>query len=249
MADTTAPKQEDSVRQSKKKLAQNASTQTFLKIAEIRDNTVTLKNGGVRAVIKVSSINFNLKSEEEQNAIIYSYQGFLNTLDFPVQILIKSRKLDIDDYLDKLREKGEKQQNALLKEHTFEYIEYIAKLVEYADVMEKEFYVIVPYDPFRAQKPNILQKFFASMNPKDSYSELKKRHKEFSELKKKLTQRISSVKVGLQNCGLQVEQLNTQKLIELFYKAYNPTIARYQKIKDLNKINIETDEQKAALQG
>ena len=158
----TEKKTEESVKQSKKTAA--AGTQTFLKIAEIRDNTVVLKNGGVRGILKVSSINFNLKSEDEQNAIIYSYQGFLNTLEFPIQIVVRSKKLDIDDYLDTLRVKGDEQANPLLQQQTFEYIEYISKLVEYADIMEKEFYVIVPYDPFRAQKLNMFQKFFQNMN-------------------------------------------------------------------------------------
>lgn len=245
MADKKQTKQ-DTVRSSKKKQTAAASTQNFLKISEIRNNTLVLKNGGVRSVLKVSSINFSLKSEEEQNAIIYSYQGFLNTLDFPIQILVKSRKLDVDDYLDKLKEKGEAQQNQLLKQQTFEYIEYISKLVEYADIMEKEFFVIVPFDPYRAQNMNIFQKFFAAMNPKDSYSEVKRRHQEFKELRKKLSARTSTVRVGLENCGLRVEELETKDLIELFYKSYNPSVARYQKLKEFDKLDVRPDEEKAA---
>lgn len=236
----------ETVKASQKKQADATSTQNFLKISEIRNNTIVLKNGGVRSVLKVSSINFNLKSEEEQNAIIYSYQGFLNTLDFPIQILVKSRKLDVDDYLDKLKDKGEKQENTLLKEQTFEYMEYIAKLVEYADIMEKEFYVIVPFDPYRSQKMNMFQKFFANMNPKDSYGEVKRRRQEFKELRKKLGQRVSTVKIGLQNCGLKVDELETKKLIELFYKSYNPSVARYQKLKEFDKLQVRSDEEKAA---
>src|SRR5690606_23400628 len=158
-----------------------SSTQTFLKIAEVKNDTIVLKNGGLRGVLSVSSINFNLKSEDEQNAIIYSYQGFLNTLEFPIQIVVRSKQLDIDDYLEDLKKVGENQTNQLLQQQTFEYIEYVSKLVEYADIMEKEFYVIVPYDPFRAQELNLFQKFFQNMNPKDNYSEVKKRHEEFAE--------------------------------------------------------------------
>lgn len=238
-------KTKDSVKNGKK--APATSTQTFLKIAEVRDDTLVLKNGGLRGILKVSSINFNLKSEEEQNAIIYSYQGFLNTIEFPIQIVIRSKKLDIDNYLESLRDIGEKQANPLLQRQTFEYIEYVAKLVEYADIMEKEFYVIVPRDPFRAQKLNILQKFFQNMNPKDNYSELKKRHQEFAELKKKLISRVNTVKVGLENCGLQVEELDTKQLIELFYESYNPVAARYQKLKHVEDAKITSDaEQNAA---
>src|SRR3989338_9424967 len=118
------------------------STQTHLRIAEIRDNVLILKNGGMRAVLRSSSINFNLKSEEEQNAIIYSYQGFLNSLEFPIQILVRSKKLDIDDYIEQVKKLGDKQENKLLQEQTYEYAQYIKRLVEYAEIMEKEFYVI-----------------------------------------------------------------------------------------------------------
>jgi hypothetical protein len=236
----------DSVRQSKGKQSPAVSTQTFINIAEIRDDTLVLKNGGLRAILNVSSINFNLKSEDEQNAIIYSYQGFLNTLDFPIQIVVRSKKLDIDEYLDKLRKIGEKQQNPLLQQQTTEYVEYIAKLVEYADIMEKDFFVIVPYDPYRIQKLNMIQKLFANLNPRDSYSEIKKRHEEFNQLKKHLNQRLNVVKIGLENCGLKVEQLSSKELIELYYNIYNPTISRYQKGKRLDEINIKTDEEKIA---
>ena len=106
----------------------SAATQRFLPIAEIHNDTVVLKNGGLRAVLQTSSINFNLKSEEEQNSLIYGYQSFLNSLEFPVQILIRSKKLDIDDYLESLEETKNKQENPLLKEQTAEYQEYIEKL-------------------------------------------------------------------------------------------------------------------------
>ncbi len=236
-------KTEDSVKKGKAKKSPASSTQTFLRIAEIRDDTLVLKNGGIRTVLKVSSINFNLKSEDEQNAIIYSYQGFLNTLDFPIQIVVKSKKLDIDEYLDNLRKMGENQKNQLLQRQTFEYVEYISKLVEYADIMEKEFYVVVPYDPFRAQKLNIFQKFFQNMSPKDNYTQIKKRRDEFNQLKKSLNQRVNTVRVGLENCGLQVEELNTKHLVELFYNTYNPMVSRYQKSKNLNQTQVVTDDE------
>ncbi|MFC1809933.1 hypothetical protein ACFLZH_00340 [Patescibacteria group bacterium] len=225
-----------------KKGAAASSSQLFMKIAEIRDDTVVLKNGGVRAIIKVSSINFNLKSEDEQNAIIYSYQGFLNSIEFPVQVVVRSKKLDIDNYIDSLNDLGEKQTNALLQRQTYEYMDYIQRLVEYADIMEKEFYVVVPFDPFRSVKPNIIQRFFQNMSPKDTFTEFSKRHKEFMLLKKNLNQRVNTVKSGLENTGLQVEQLNTKNLIELFYEIYNPLSARTQKFEDIEEINIKIDD-------
>jgi hypothetical protein len=221
--------------------ATGSSSQVYMKIAEIRDDTVVLKNGGIRGVLKVSSINFNLKSDDEQNAIIYSYQGFINSIEFPIQIVIRSKKLDIDNYIDQLNDLGEKQSNDLLQRQTYEYIDYIQRLVEYADIMEKEFYVIVPFDPFRSVKPNILQRFFQNLSPKDTFTEFKKRHKEFANLKKNLNQRMNTVKSGLQNSGLQVEQLKTKDLIELFYEIYNPITSRTQKFEDITETNIKID--------
>ncbi len=238
----------DTVRQGQSKNSPSLSTQTYLKIAEIRDDTLVLKNGGLRAILRVSSINFNLKSEEEQNAIIYSYQGFLNTLEFPVQIVIRSKKLDIDEYLEKLKKMGEKQTNALLQRQTYEYVEYISKLVEYADIMEKEFFVVIPYDPYRSEKLNYIQKFFQNINAKDIYENIKKRHEEFEQLKKGLNQRVNISKSGLENCGLKVSQIDTKGLIELFYNIYNPSASRYEKAKNIKETNITTDEEKIATQ-
>jgi type IV secretory pathway VirB4 component len=235
---TTTP----SVKNSKITSGPTLSTQTYLRISEIRENTVILKNGGLRAVLKVSSINFNLKSEDEQNAIIYSYQGFLNTLEDPIQIVIRSKKLDIDKYLDDLREKATKQTNPLLQKQTTEYVEYIQKLVEYADIMSKEFYVVVPQDPYRSKNQSFVEKFLGFINAKDSYGQIKQRRDEFDELRRKLGQKINSVKIGLENCGLKVDEITTKDLIQLFYEINNPVAARYQKGENWDQSDIKTDE-------
>ena len=237
MADQKQPQQKDTVRN--KKGSPAASTQLYMNIAEIRENVVVLKNGGLRAVLQTSSVNFNLKSEEEQNALIYSYQNFLNSLEFPVQICIQSRKLDIDKYIDIVREKAEAQTNPLLRQQTFEYAEYIQKLIEYADIMEKNFYVVVPYDPYRAQKLNIFSKFMQSLQAQDSIDSIKRRHHEFQELNKHLNERVNAVKAGLESCNLRAVQLTTPQLIELFYRIYNPETARNEKIADMSKIDVE----------
>lgn len=238
MTQTTTP----SVKNSKLNSGPTLSTQTYLRISEIRENTIVLKNGGLRAILKVSSINFNLKSEEEQNAIIYSYQGFLNTLEDPLQIVVRSKKLDIDKYLDDLRDKASKQTNPLLQKQTTEYIEYIQKLVEYADIMAKEFYVIIPQDPYRARNQTFLEKFMGFINSKDSYGQIKQRRDEFDELHKKLVQKINSVKIGLENCGLKTEEVATKDLIRLFYEINNPVASRYQKGDSWDQSDIKTDE-------
>ncbi|PIZ71582.1 hypothetical protein COY07_04670 [Candidatus Peregrinibacteria bacterium CG_4_10_14_0_2_um_filter_43_11] len=216
-----------------------ASTQLYLNIAEIKDDVVVLKNGGLRAVLQTSSVNFNLKSEDEQNAIIYSYQNFLNSLEFPIQIVIRSRKLDINQYIENVKQIGEKNQNSLLSEQTLEYCEYIQKLIEYADIMEKSFYVVIPFDPYRTQNLNMFSKFMQRISAADSVDQIKRRHKEFDEMNKGLTERVNSVRVGLEACNLRVAQLTTPQLIELFYQIYNPGTAHHEKIEDFSKINIE----------
>lgn len=217
------------------------STQLYLRIAEIRDDTLVLKNGGLRAILHATSINFNLKSEEEQKAIILAYQAFLNTLDFPVQIIIRSRKLDLDKYIETLKSIGEKQENQLLKKQTFDYVDYIQRIIEYADIMEKEFYVVVPMDPFRAQKKTFVEKFWERMHPQDSVPGILQRQTEFEQLKKTLQQRVNTVTGGLERTSIKVSQLTTQEIIALFYQIYNPLTARNQKITDVSSLHIASD--------
>jgi hypothetical protein len=217
----------------------SASTQRFLPIAEIHNDTVVLKNGGLRAVLQTTSINFNLKSEEEQNALIYGYQSFLNSLEFPIQILVRSKKLDIDDYLSHLQEMKEKQENPLLKEQTAEYQEYIEKLVEYADIMEKKFYVVVPVDAPTGTKIGFIDRFLSHIFPDDSVSKLRTRQKSFVDLRKKLTQRVNQVEQALMSLNIRTKELKTKELIELYYQSYNPVTARQEKIDNLEKMNIE----------
>lgn len=218
------------------------STQMHLKIAEIHDDTVVLKSGGLRTILKTSSVNLNLKSEEEQNAVIYSYQNFLNTLEFPIQIVIRSKKLDLENYIEKLKKIGVKQQNPLLQKQTFEYIEYISRLVEYADIMEKQFYVVIPHDPLGQEKKGFLASFLENIFPQDSVTKINARKRQFDELKKRLTQRVNVVKAGLEACGLRVQELGTQELIELFYETYNPLTSRSQKFEPGQELALEQDE-------
>lgn len=230
-------KSKDTVRQ--KKGSPAASTQLYLNIAEIKDNVVVLKNGGLRAVLQTSSVNFNLKSEEEQNSIIISYQSFLNSLDFPIQIVVQSRKLDIDKYLENVRQIAAKHENPLLKQQTLEYAEYVQKLIEYADIMEKNFYVVVPFNAYRTEKISMFSKFMQRISAKDSIDNIKRRHREFEELNKHLTERVNAVKTGLEGCNLRVAQLTTPQLVELFYRIYNPETAHNEKIEDVTKIDLE----------
>ena len=216
----------------------NAATQTHLRIAEIKDDIVILKNGGVRGVLECGSINFNLKSEHEQEAIIASYRSFLNTIDFPLQIVIDSKKVDLDEYLNKLRKRADNQTNELLKNQTLEYIDYISRLLDYVDIMDKKFYVVVPYETFTSKKVSIFTRFLERFKQGDTRSAFMSRLKQFDKLKTGLDSRIETVIHSLANCGLEVKRLNTRDLIEYFYEAYNPEISRNEALTDENLQNL-----------
>jgi len=142
----------------KKPTKPTASTQAYLDIEEIREDVVILKDGSMRAIILVSSINFDLKSEDERNAILQSFQNFLNSLSFPLQIMIDSKKIDLDDYLKMIETKKNSQKNELLKIQISEYIDYIKGLLDQVNIMDKRFFVIVPFYPNVMEKSGILDK-------------------------------------------------------------------------------------------
>lgn len=232
--DPTAP---DTVR--KRASGTAASTQRFLPIAEIRNDTVLLKNGGIRAVLAVEALNFNLKSETEQQGIIAGYGSFVNTLTFPLQIVVRSTRTNIDDYLANVRVVGEKHQNELLKKQTIAYADFMEKLIEVADIMQKRFYVIVPVD-WAMRKKTVLEQFFDWLHPDDSASKMSGRNKDFVQSSKQLGERVEVVNSGLNNIGLHAKRLNTRELIELFYQIYNPKTSQNQKLpKDLDALKLE----------
>ena len=215
-----------------------AATQLYTKIAEIRDNTVVLKDGSLRAVLEVSSVNFDLKSEQEQNVIIYTYQEFLNFLEFPVQILIRSKKLDIDGYLENVAETAKNQTDPLLKEQTYNYLEYVASLVKYSDIMEKRFYVVVPQDVLGAKsRLGGTGGFMKQLNPADSLIDARIRAKSFANQAKALNTRVNGVMDALTRVGVHVERLGTEQLIELFYEYFNPSVSETQRLHHQNESN------------
>jgi type IV secretory pathway VirB4 component len=184
-----------------------ASTQQFLEIEDIKGGVLILKDKSLRGILAVSSLNFALKSEEEQNAIIYQFQNFLNSLDFPIQIYIQSRKLNIVGYIEKLKELERGQRNELLKIQIREYIQFIESLLAGGSIMSKNFYVIVPfYPPLTAGRGKSL-----------TLSE-----EEFERAKTQLWQRMEFVAHGLRSCGLFCVPLGTIELIELFWSIYHP---------------------------
>jgi len=213
----------------------NVSTQQYLDIAEIKDNTVVLKDGTLRAVLMVSSINFALKSEEEQNAVISSYVRFLNNLRFTLQIVIQSRELEIDNYLSYLQEKEKEQTNKLLKMQTGDYIEYIKELTSLGRIMSKRFFVVVPYDPLTDKRKGFFSLLKEALRPATI---IKLKEKTFGRYQEMLDRRLESVMTGLESMGVSVARLDTQSLIELYYKTYNPETSKNQQLVDLDKIKV-----------
>jgi hypothetical protein len=222
-----------------KKLAKpkpGPSTTRFLDIAEIRDDVVVLKDGTIRAVLLVSSINFALKSEDEQEAIIGAYVSFLNALDHPIQIVIQSRKLNIEKYLFELKDREKGQTNELLRAQIVDYQGFIKELVELGEIMSKRFYVVVPYDPFTAKRKGFFSRVAEILRPGAA---IKLREKQFQERKAGLMLRLNNIIGSLGSMSLAVSQLDTQTLIELYYSVYNPQTGETQKLADIDKLQIE----------
>ena len=214
----------------------NISTQQFLDIAEIKDDTVILRDGTLRAVILVSSINFALKSEDEQNAIISAYVSFLNNIDFSLQVVIQSRELNIDSYIEDLKQKEKEQTNELLKIQTAEYIQYIQELISMSRIMNKRFFIVVPYDPMSDKQKGFFARFLDIFKPATL---IKMKEEKFLRRKAELSHRIDNIISGLSSIGLNAVVLDTQSLIELYYNSYNPATSANQKMTNINEIRIE----------
>lgn len=228
----------DTVRARKKNAA--ASVQRFLPVAEVRNDTILLKNGGIRAVLAVEAMNFNLKSETEQQGIIAGYGSFVNTLTFPLQIVIRSSRTNIDDYLETVRLEGEKNTNTLLKNQTLSYVAFMQKLLDVADIMQKRFYVIVPVDQSIRHK-TVIEQFFDWLHPDDTSTRATSRHRTFTQGARQLKERVDLVSSGLSNVGLHCRRMDTRELIELLYQTYNPKTSQTEKLgKDTEKLKLES---------
>lgn len=209
------------------------SSQKFLAIDAIRDGIVILKNSGFRVVLMVSSVNFDLKSTDEQDAILYQYQNALNSLDFSVQFVIHSRKLNIESYLSLLREREKQEQNELIKIQIAEYTDFIKSLVELSSIVSKTFYVIVPFNPSSlGGSKGVFSGLSSLFGKKQENHAHTGSEKEFLENKTQILQRVDTVTLALQRIGIRAIPLNTEELIELYYGLYNPTEANVQNPKN-----------------
>ncbi|MCH7828768.1 hypothetical protein IH982_02850 [Patescibacteria group bacterium] len=193
----------------------NASTQNFLEIDEIKEGMLVLKTRQLRGVLMVSSANFALKSAEEQQAIIFQFQNFLNSLDFSLQIVVQSRRLNITGYLDALKNLEQNQQNELLRAQTADYRAFVEQLIKGSSIMAKNFFVVVPFS--LGEVIGGVQKEKQQEKKTGKLSE-----SQFQRMKNQLWQRMEFAALGLRRTGLQVVPLNTEELIELFWSWHHP---------------------------
>ncbi|MBP9727915.1 MAG: hypothetical protein KBD27_00895 [Candidatus Moranbacteria bacterium] len=219
----------------KKKNTGGSSTQKYVDVEELRDGIIILKSGALRSVLLVSSLNFDLKSSQEQEAIIAQYQSFLNSLDFPVQIVVQSRRFNIAPYMAQLDEQERQQENELLRFQIGEYKGFIKNLSEVSNIMSKFFYIVVPFAPAEDKAGGFLAKMTGIFSParaSNTKGEL------FETYKSQMLQRVDHVAQALSATGVRVTQLNTEEVIELLYNSYNPSLFTTTDLKNVEKIEL-----------
>lgn len=211
-------------------------SQKYLDIAEVREDVVVLRDGTIRAVLLVSSINFSLKSTDEQNAIVQAYMQFLNSLDFPIQVVIQSRRMNIDNYMAQLSANEKNQQNELLKRQIADYKAFVLQMVKIGEIMQKRFFVVVPLNPATDSKKGFFSRLGEILSPA---SAVHLSDEKFKKQKFDLGLRVNQIISGLGSMSLSAVQLDTQSLIELYYTVYNPEMFETQRMTDLNNLQIE----------
>lgn len=221
----------------KKKNPEQISTQNTLLFSEMRENTIIMNDGSFRAVVECQSINFDLMSSREREGIEFSYQNFINSLYFPVQILIRSRRVDIGPYLDRLSEIRRNQDNMLLNVLMDDYMDFIDILAQEANIMDKRFYVVVPYFPggdvnaMKQQAKGLFSSFFSG---KKNATITKIDQVTYVKAKDEIKNRVDLVMSGLFQMGVKSQQLNTRQLGELFYRSYNPDVSEREPISNID---------------
>ncbi len=230
-ANKTVSTKEKIVKKGPKK---KGSTLSFVEVSEIRDSVLILREGQMRGVLSVSSANFALKSPEEQEVIIGVYQGILNSLEFPIQILVQSRKFDLGPYVERLKQMESQQANDLLRIKMQEYIEYITEMLHEVNIMNKDFYVIVGFDPVNI-KNGLFGRFFRALNP---VRVVRQSQEDFLKNRHHLMSRVDEIASKISRMDLKVELLNTEQLIALIYNSYNPDILDSIRLRDVSKIDV-----------
>lgn len=228
-----------------KKTTKDATTQRYLPFSEIRDNCMIMKDGSSRMVLRVHAVNFNLKSEDEQDAIIIGYQRFLNSLRFPIQIIVRSLKVDIEGYLMKLKNLAVKQQNHLLQEQTYRYVDFLTNLIDMAQIMKKDFYIVVPFDHDEERSVRetgffgLFRSFWSAITSEETIVSIREKRRKAESMKKGNLERLSTIKTSLESVGIKSEEVKKDELIKLLIGYYNPKVNTEVKISDIDTVNIE----------
>ena len=221
----------------KKQKGPTVSTQQFIPFSAVYDDVIVTKKAQFIQVLMVNSVNFGLKSEEEQNAIIYQYQSFLNSLTFPIQIEMNSKQLDLTGYIKDLNARIAQEANELIRYQIQEYVDFIQKLVSIANIMDKKFFIIVPYQLPPSEIPS--GGFFSTLFG-GSHVHLRVPLAKFLKVKSSISERANIVISGLASMGISAQLLTTKQLIELFYRTYNPDEAMRGKLKDdMGNVGVE----------
>lgn len=197
---------------------QHAASQQFVPVRDIRNGIVVLKNGQLNMVLLATSINFALKSTDEQEAILRQFQSFLNTIDFSLQIYVQSRRLDIEPYLQQLAERESEQYNDLMRIQLREYMNFVRTFVTEVDIMSKNFFIVVPYTPINTDIKSNISSIMGASKPS-----VRLDPKDFTEHRIQLEQRVSVVEQGLNRIGVRTAALDDEALVELYYHIFNPS--------------------------
>jgi len=205
------------------KKQENINTQDYLSLSDIKDGIIIGRDGSLCIILLCSAINFDLKTEEEQEILVAQYQNFLNSLEFPIQVVIQSRKMELGPYIDKLEERKKKIQNELLHFQLEDYINFLKELISKVDIMKKRFYAVVPYYPPVISAPTSWEQMLHG-RPSKKLTET-----QFNSFKKEVLQRAGVIASALGSMGLRCIQLDDKELIELFYGSYNPGVVEEDK--------------------
>jgi len=225
-----------------KKPIWDLSTQRYLPFTEIRDNLMIMKDWSSRMVLRVYPVNFALKSEDEQNSIIVWFQRVLNSLKHPIQIIVRSRQVNIDRYIDKIKTKAISQSNPLLQEQTYKYIDFLLNLVDMAQIMRKEFYIVVPFDEdeWRSVRDKwlswIFKNFWDAISGWIDITRIREQLKKVEYLKKNNLERVNYLKWSLDMSWFKSKLLNKRELVWLLYNYYNPKLKNEVIQKDIDKM-------------
>lgn len=218
------------------------NTQDLVELESVQDDTIILKNGSLRQIVMVGGINFSLKSEAEQDTITLAYQNFLNSLDFPIQTVIHSRKINIENYLQLLDARTKEEPTELLQNQIQEYKEFIAAFVKDNPIMAKTFLIVVPFFPIQLPSKQTVSRlipFFGKKNAAEEEAAAQERSADIEKNLEQLRQRTNQVIEGLRAVDLEVKILNNEELIELLYNFYNPSTV------EKGKVAAETEKEKS----